>query len=127
VICPEVGLASGIGKITRLAPYIDYLDAPNQELEGFWASVADARPLLTIDDIPEGRPYLVEWNAFRKHPELLADVQPPLDFTDDWTTLLPSRVRFWLEQRRAPLLRRLAGRRDRSLRSTSTSATRRPS
>ena len=99
VICPEVGLASGIGKITRLAPYIDYLDAPDQELEGFWASVADARPLLTIDDIPEGRPYLVEWNAFRKHPELLADVQPPLDFTDDWTTLLPSRVRFWLEQR----------------------------
>jgi len=99
MVCPEIGLASGIGRITRLATYIDYLDTPDQQLEGFWASVADGRPLRATDDIPEGRPYLVEWNAFRKHPELLADVQPPLDVTGDWTALLPSPLRSWLERR----------------------------
>lgn len=98
LVCPVFGLRSGIGKITKLATYIDYLDTPDEALTGFLTNVADRTPLETTDVVPEVLPYLTDWNAFQKHPELYEDIAPPFYFIDDWTRMLGAGVRELFER-----------------------------
>jgi Cupin-like domain len=93
LVCPMFGSRSGVGKITKLATYIDYLDHPDQELPGFPTNVADRTALAGTAAVPERRPYLTDWNAFQKHPELYEDIAPPFYFVDDWTSALSVGVR----------------------------------
>lgn len=93
LVCPELGLHSGIGKITRLAAYIDYLDAPDAELGGFWTNAATGQPVETTGGLPDLRPYLLSWKAFQRHPELCGDINLPPYFVADWTAALNSKAR----------------------------------
>jgi hypothetical protein len=90
-----LGIGSGPVKVTTLAAYIDYLEAPDKELPGIWTS-KDGRP-------PEAAPgwgspfYLYGWPAFRKHPELYHDIMPTPYFVLDLVSALSPALRDALE------------------------------
>lgn len=73
----RIGLGSGVSmggdvaKLTRLANYIDFIDAPATELPGFWVD-KKGRALQQAptehDDLP---PYLNGWRAFYNHPDYM--------------------------------------------------------
>jgi hypothetical protein len=96
LVCPELGLHSGIGRLTKLATYLDFIDNPTTDLDGFWVDVATKRPLPQAPEAPDVPPYLVSWLAFQRHPELFHDIEPAPGFVDDWVLALnpPLRDRF---------------------------------
>ncbi len=67
-VTASFGVMSDVGKLTKLATYIDYLDTPNQELPGFWVAGKDGKPLRTAPSAPSLPPYLQGWHGFQKHP-----------------------------------------------------------
>jgi hypothetical protein len=67
---------NNIGKVTKLATYLDYLDTPDEELPGFWIDVQTGQALLTAPGPQAELPYLMGWDAFENHPELYDDVKP---------------------------------------------------
>jgi hypothetical protein len=98
LVCAELGLESGIGRMTTLAAYVDYVNARTESLDGFWVDVASGRPLRDAPELPAVPPYLVSWHAFQKHPELLHDIEPVPDFVDDWVLALSPSLRETFER-----------------------------
>ena len=91
-----LGMESGPVKVTTLSAYINYLDAPSADLPGIWTG-KDGHPPQTT---PEGTRlpfYLYGWNAFRKHPELYADIAPAPYFVLDLVSALSPVLRDALE------------------------------
>ena len=91
-----LGLRSGIGKLTTLSAYIDYLDAPLADLPGVWTSKdidEDSRP--PRDQPRQGTSpfYLLGWYAFRQHPELYDDIAPAPYFVLDLVSALNPTLR----------------------------------
>lgn len=83
-VTASFGLMSDVGKLTKLGTYIDYLDAPGEELPGFWVASKDGKPLRTEPAAPLLPPYLQGWYGFQKHPELYDDIAPAPGFISDW-------------------------------------------
>jgi hypothetical protein len=92
VVCPALGLYSNVVNVTKLATYIDYLSSPVGELQGFWMDAVERRPLRTPPASAESPPYLVDWKAFDKHPELFDDIKP-FYFVNDWVPALSPTLR----------------------------------
>lgn len=88
-----VGSDVNVAKRTTLAAYINYLDTPEDELPGFWVSALDMKPLRTAPPAPGLPAYLMEWQAFQRHPELYDDIQPHPIFIADWVAPLDSALR----------------------------------
>lgn len=97
MIIAPAGLHSKAEKAMRLRDYIDYLDAPSGRAPGFWIDPVTKRPLAEPSDPITAPMYLVGWNAFRLHPELLEDVELSPRFVDDWLPLLPASLRTVLD------------------------------
>ncbi len=68
-----LGLRSGIGKVTKLGAYIDFLDT--SELPGIWID-GSGQPLRAPPGPGSSAPYLLGWPAFQNHPELYDDIRP---------------------------------------------------
>lgn len=92
-----VGLQSRILKMTNLAAYIDYLDKADQDLPGFWLDPATALPRAEPIEPAMSPFYLVDWHAFKQHPELFEDIQPGPRFVDDWVLALNPLMRSLFE------------------------------
>jgi hypothetical protein len=92
-VTTTLGLVSEHGKTTRFGEYISYLDRPEQPLPGFWVMTRFCKPMREPPPIENELHYLLDWNAFQRHPELRADVEPPLPFIADWESSLSPRVR----------------------------------
>jgi Cupin-like domain len=95
------GLGSGVGKLTTLSSYIDYLDSPLGELPGLWTGKKigkDGRPPPAAPGRRMSPFYLLDWYAFRQHPELYNDIAPAPDFLPDWASALSPTVRTILER-----------------------------
>lgn len=86
------GMSGEIGKLTNLAAYIDYLEAPDS-LPGFWISTRDSKPLRAPPEEPKLPAYLMGWYAFQRHPELYNDIAPAPYFIPDWTLALDRDMR----------------------------------
>jgi hypothetical protein len=93
LVCPERAPDDRVGKMTKLATYIDYLDAPAEDLDGFWVDPAKGQPLRTPPDARGSLLYLVDWRAFHKHPELYDDIEPAPYFVNDWVFALNPTLR----------------------------------
>ena len=90
-----LGTGSDIGKITKLATYIDFLDKPLEQLPGIWVG-KDGLP-IKVAPAPGASPlYLVGWNAFQ-HPELYRDITPAPYFVLDLVSALSPTLREILE------------------------------
>ena len=86
-----------VSKVTTLASYINFLDAPAAELPGLWVG-RDGRP-LRVPPEPGGSPlYLLGWKAFDYHPELYSDITPAPYFVLDWVSALTPTLRKVLER-----------------------------
>jgi hypothetical protein len=84
------GLHSGLWKLTKLGPYIDYLDTATKELPGFWIDRKTRKPSAPQ---PYDSPfYLMGWTAF-DHAELYNDIQPAPRCISDWTLSLTPTLR----------------------------------
>ena len=95
------GLGSGIGKLITLSSYIDYLDLPLGELPGLWTGKKIGKDGLPPQDAPGQKTspfYLLDWYAFRQHPELYDDIIPAPGFLLDWALALSPTVRTVLER-----------------------------
>jgi len=92
-ICPSFGLCSDTAKLTKLSSFIDYLDAPDEELRGFWVDNKDGKPLVTDPAPSLLRHYLLGWRGFQRHPELYDDIFPAPGFIADWVLALSPTVR----------------------------------
>jgi hypothetical protein len=94
------GLMSGVGKLTTLSAYIDYLDEPLRDLAGVWTGKKigkDGQPPQLEPGETASPFYLLDWFAFRQHPELYADVSPAPVCFPDWTPALRPTLRRILE------------------------------
>lgn len=87
------GLKSRILKLTKFAAYIDYLDKADQDLPGFWLDPATRLPRAEPVKPGNSPLYLVDWHAFKQHPELFEDIQPAPRFVDDWVLTLSPLMR----------------------------------
>jgi histone arginine demethylase JMJD6 len=95
------GRGSGVGKLTSLSTYIDFIDAPFAELPGLWVG-KDGRPLQAAPGPGTSPPYLIGWFAFRQHPELYDDIVLEPYFVADFVSALAPAVRKvfeWTSQR----------------------------
>jgi hypothetical protein len=94
------GLGSGTGKVTTLSAYVKFLDAPLNELPGIWTGKdigKDGRPSQRIPGDRESPFYLLQWYAFRQHPELYDDIIPAPYFVHDLVSALSPTLRDLLE------------------------------
>ena len=87
-----LGLASDVARLTNLAAYIDFLDTPTAELTGFWVDKA-GRPLPVAPEPGASPPYLYNWRAFHRHPELYNDITPAPYFGLDLVSTLSPTLR----------------------------------
>jgi len=87
---------SPIGKITKLATYIDFLDKPSEALPGIWIG-KNGLPLPAAPESEASPLYLVGWNAFQ-HAELHDDITPAPYFVSDLVPALSPTLRELLEQ-----------------------------
>jgi hypothetical protein len=92
-VSTSLGLLSEFGKTTKLAAYLDYLDAPDEELAGFWITTKGSKPLRDAPATVKSLHYLLDWNAFQRHPELLEDIRPVPYFIADWESTLSPTMR----------------------------------
>lgn len=95
IVLPSLGFAGGARKLTKLSAYLRYLEDPSVGLGGFWVD-ADCRPTEPPANADGSLMYLMGWNAFQRHPELLLDIQPA-PAIPDWTLALaklPRALRF---------------------------------
>src|SRR5262249_13575872 len=95
-----LGVGSGIGKLTTLAAFIDFLDVAAAELPGVWTGKnidKDTRTPLAARGIGSPPFYLQGWFAFRQHPNLFDDIKPTPYFVLDWVSALSPTVRDVLE------------------------------
>jgi len=91
-----LGRGSGIGKLTTLSAYIDYLDAPFAELPGVWTGKNVSKDGGPPRAAPGGEAspfYLLGWYAFRQHPELYDDIAPAPYFVMDLVSALSPALR----------------------------------
>jgi Cupin-like domain len=91
-----LGVDSPVGKITKLATYIDFLDKPSEPLPGIWIG-KDGLPLPAAPKHEASPPYLIGWNAFQ-HAELYDDITPAPYFVSDLVSALSPTLREMLEQ-----------------------------
>lgn len=90
-VSASLGICSEYGKTTKLGDFIDYLDKPTGDLPGFWVATKDWKPLRTPPESAGALHYLLDWNAYQRHPELFDDIKPAAYFVADWeATLSPS-------------------------------------
>jgi hypothetical protein len=87
-VLPAAGVWSTAVKMTKLGTYIDHLDMPNEKLSGFWVDRKAAVPIAAPLETPTSPLYLLDWKAFRRHPELYAGIKPDPYFIDDWVLSL---------------------------------------
>jgi hypothetical protein len=96
-ISVPVDWLSDVGKVTKLATYIDYLGRPIKDLPGFWINIRDGRPLGNIPELHATafhlRGWYASWFAFEAHPELYDDIKPAPYFVADWVLALNSTLR----------------------------------
>ena len=92
-VTASFGLLSEVTKMTKLATFIDYLNAPTEELPGFWLDGRDRKPLLQPPAPSASRHYLLAWHAFQRHPELYDDIVPAPYFVADWQMALSPALR----------------------------------
>jgi hypothetical protein len=97
VVAPY-GLGSETAKLTKIGPYIDYLEHPESDLAGFWVDGKCGKPLPDGPGSTLSPAYLLGWDAFRKHPELFNDIQPPPYFVSDWVLAMNPSIREVFEQ-----------------------------
>jgi len=95
LVTPSRGFDIGTKKLTTLSAYIDFLDAPMEDLPGVWTGrdIRDGRP---PKDAPGTRPsplYLYDWYALRRHPELYDDITPTPYFVPDLLSVLSPTLR----------------------------------
>jgi Cupin-like domain len=86
-----LGRGSGVGKLTSLSTYIDFLDTPLAELPGVWTGKnigKDGRPPPAAPGGGASPFYLLGWYAFRQHPELYDDIAPAPYFVEDLVSVL---------------------------------------
>jgi hypothetical protein len=91
-----LGRGSGVGKLTSLSAYIDFLDTPLAELPGIWTGKSigkDRRPPPAALGRGESPFYLLGWYAFRQHPELYDDIAPAPYFVLDLVSALNPALR----------------------------------
>jgi hypothetical protein len=81
------GSVAAAWKMTKLSAFIDHLDAPGEDLPGFWVD-RQGKPLNAVPERGALRYYLMGWNALCRHPELSAEIKPSPAFVSDWTTAL---------------------------------------
>lgn len=93
LVAAPFGLGGDLAKLTKLHSYIDYLDNPEGELPGFWIDGKTGKPLRATPTHITSPAYLLGWDAFRAHPELRDDIQPPPHFVADWVLALNSTLR----------------------------------
>jgi hypothetical protein len=94
------GLMSGVGKLTTLSAYIDYLDEPSRDLAGVWTGKKlgkDGQPPPLSPGEKASPFYLLDWFAFRQHPELYDDIAPAPNCIPDWTLALSPTLKRVLE------------------------------
>ena len=91
-----IGGSPGPVKVTTLAAYINYLDAPLEELPGIWTNQhgEPAQPTPRRKGSPF---YLFSWPGFQGHPELYDDIQPAPYFVQDLVSELTPALRGLLE------------------------------
>ena len=95
-----LGIGSGVGKVTTLSAYIDFLDAPSAELAGLSTGRdinKHTRTPVTVPGVGSPPFYLMGWSAFRQHPNLYDDIEPAPYFVLDWASALSPIVRDVLE------------------------------
>jgi hypothetical protein len=95
-----LGVMGGTGKLTTLAAYINFLDAPSAELPGIWTGKGvgkDGRPPPAALGRRAPPFYLYGWYAFRQHPELYDDIAPEPYFVQDLVSALSPTLRDVLE------------------------------
>ena len=63
------------------------------ELAGFWVDGKCGKSLPKGPVSTSSPAYLLGWDAFRRHPELFEDIQPPPYFVADWVLTLDSTMR----------------------------------
>lgn len=68
--------------LTRVGSYIDALDRPLGELEGFVVDTRN-RPVIPQPEVDPERAWNFSWECFALHPELLDDIAPPPPFIPD--------------------------------------------
>jgi hypothetical protein len=90
------GLGSGVGKLTTLSHYIDFLDTPAEELPGLWTGREIGKDRMP----PPPRPgrgssplYLMGWHGFQRHPELYDDILPAPYFVPSLVSVLDPTLR----------------------------------
>jgi hypothetical protein len=89
----SLGLGSGIGKVTTLSAYINFLDAPLAELPGIWRGKGIGRD-GHLPQVASSAPfYLLGWFAFRQHAELYDDIAPAPYFMQDMVSALNPTLR----------------------------------
>lgn len=87
-----LGLDGDVGKVTRLAEYIGYLDHL-RDLPGFLVNIEDGRPATAAPGPDAPLPYLLHWKAFELHPELYDDIKPAPACIGDFTWSLDPAMR----------------------------------
>jgi histone arginine demethylase JMJD6 len=89
IVIPAIG--RGLGRLTKLGAFIEWLDSPARELEGFCVDMSTSLP-VPHPPSHEKTPYLQAWRAFRRHPELGLDILPPAYFVEDWVLRMRSEL-----------------------------------
>jgi hypothetical protein len=86
-------LNSQVAKVTRVSAYLDHLNAPSEDLPGFWIETKTGKPLRPQPSSSGAPPYLLGWSAFKKHPEIYNDIKPAPYFVSDLTLALTPTMR----------------------------------
>lgn len=89
----SLGFASNIAIVTKLNAFINWLDAPHEDLPGICMDLKNGKPLNARPKLHASAPYLLGWHAFRRHPELFSDMWPPPYFLADWELALSPTLR----------------------------------
>jgi len=92
------GLRSGVGKLTTFSTYLQYLDNPSGDLSGIPRGEHADEPAFERGGEQKPPYYLLDWYAFRQHPELYSDIMPVPSCIPDWTTALSSPLKEVLER-----------------------------